>query len=496
VIPYASKALEIMGRKTDAYNVVQSDDIQMFRSENLEQFDAVCFNNTFGLEFKDPELRRSLMDFINSGRGIIGIHAAIDSFYDWPEAAAMLGGYPDGHPWTKDGTWTVRVDSPTHPLNFAFDDKNFKINDEIYRIKEPYGRDKVRVLLSLDMNDETNRGAEGIRPTDKDVPVSWIRSYGRGRVFYCSLGRNKHIWWNRAVLRHYLAGIQFAFGDIWVDTTSGLMLFYGPDASEAISEKELQRIAAAVPKKATVAPKKTRKLLVFTFCPGQWRHSSIPLTVKALELMGEKTGAFEMTQSEDMSIFQPEKLRQFDAVYLCNTTHIERVFEPEHRKALIDFVKAGKGLMGNHSAADNFDGWPEAAEMIGGNMLIHPWTDGGTWAVKVEDTKHPLTVGFKEKRFKLNEQIFSVGGPYSRDKVRVLLSLDMSDEVTADVMPEVKDVPISWIHNYGKGRVFYTTLGHNHHIFWNEAILKHYLDGIQFILGDLPCDTTPSNLVP
>ncbi len=75
------------------------------------------------------------------------------------------------------------------------------------------------MLVSLDMSDETNLAAKGVRFTDKDIPISWIRNYGNGRVFYSSFGHNKHIFWHPEILRHYLAGIQFALGDLEADTT-------------------------------------------------------------------------------------------------------------------------------------------------------------------------------------------------------------------------------------------------------------------------------------
>jgi len=101
----------------------------------------------------------------------------------------------------------------------AFEGKGFKINDEIYRTDPPlYSRDKQLVLMSLDMNDPATRNVNGFKPTDADTGISWIKTWGKGRVFYCSLGHNNHILWNRAILQHYLDGIQFAFGDYKVDT--------------------------------------------------------------------------------------------------------------------------------------------------------------------------------------------------------------------------------------------------------------------------------------
>ena len=53
------------------------------------------------------------------------------------------------------------------------------------------------------------------------------------------------------------------------------------------------------------------------------------------------------------------------------------------------------------------------------------------------------------------------------------------------------DYAATWVRSYGKGRVFYCSLGHDHDVFWNPAVLKHYCDGIQFALGGLKADTAP-----
>jgi len=223
-IPVGNKALEILGKKTGAFETVITNDMSVFQPAKLEQFDAVCFNNTTGLKLspeRTPELCESLMNFVKGGKGIVGIHAATDNFNDWPEAMEMMGGKFTGHPWGAEGTWAIKIDEPNHPLNNVFEGKGFKINDEIYRTEPPlYSRDKQLVLMSLDVNDPATRNVNGFKPTDADTGISWVKSWGRGRIFYCSLGHNDHIFWNPAVLRHYLDGIQFAFGDYKVDTKS------------------------------------------------------------------------------------------------------------------------------------------------------------------------------------------------------------------------------------------------------------------------------------
>jgi len=221
VIPYGAKALEIMGQKTGAFEVVQSVDMSVFKPESLAQFDAVCLNNTTQLKFGDnEELRRSLMDFVKSGKGIVGIHAAVDNFYDWPEAAEMMGGLFDGHPWGAADTVTVKIDEPEHPLCKAFGGKGFAVTDEIYQLKEPYCRANLRVLLSIDTA-KSDMNRQGIKRTDGDFAISWIHKFGNGRVFYCSLGHNAEIFRTPAILEYYLAGIQFALGDLDVDACSG-----------------------------------------------------------------------------------------------------------------------------------------------------------------------------------------------------------------------------------------------------------------------------------
>ncbi len=241
-IAYWDKVLQIMAQKTGAFSVVISSDMDVFKAENLKDFDAVCFNNTTALPFspeKTPDLCKSLMDFIKGGKGIIGIHAATDNFNQWPEAQEMMGGKFSGHPWTANGTWAIKIDEPNHPLMAPFAGEGFKINDEIYRTEPPlYSRSKQLVLMSLDLSDEaTQKQAE--KPTDADTGISWVKTWGEGRLFYCSLGHNHAVTWNPPVVEHYLRGIQFALGDLKVDPVRNL-------PSEIATEKEKGKISNGV----------------------------------------------------------------------------------------------------------------------------------------------------------------------------------------------------------------------------------------------------------
>jgi type 1 glutamine amidotransferase len=214
-IPYGNEALKEIGEKTGAYAADFSNDMAVFTSDNLKRYDGLLFNSTTKLAFTDPAQRQAVLAFVTSGKGLIGIHAATDNFYTWPEAAALIGGTFQSHPWHADAIEAVKVDDPVNPVAAAFGSKGFWINDEIYQITGLYDRSKQRELLSLDMPKAQNaRDPKDIVRQDHDFPISWIKSVdGGGRVFYCNLGHNKSIYWTPEVLQFYLAGIQFALGD-------------------------------------------------------------------------------------------------------------------------------------------------------------------------------------------------------------------------------------------------------------------------------------------
>jgi len=287
--------------------------------------------------------------------------------------------------------------------------------------------------------------------------------------------------------------------------TGGLEL---ADISQVISPEELQKIEAAVPAKATAVPKKPRKLLVFSLCTS-YVHSSIPYGKKVIQIMAKKTGAFEPTFTNDISVFEPDKLKQFDAVFLNNNSgelflpKDMNSLSPEEKKAakkrnaklqksLQNFVAGGKGLAAIHCAVWCFYSWPEYADIIGAVWVSHPWHE--KVSMKLDDPGHPLCAAFDGKGFDITDEIYVFTEPYSRDDVRVLFSLDMTKTKSKEKFKgkrDDNDYAQSWVKSYGKGRVFYSALGHDHDIFWNKAVLQHWLDGIQFALDDLPACTMP-----
>ena len=272
----------------------------------------------------------------------------------------------------------------------------------------------------------------------------------------------------------------------------------------AVNDEVIAKITKAMPKQATVKPARPRKLLVFTLCTG-FRHSSIPVCAKMLEIMGKVTGAFEATVTDDVSFFEPAKLQEFDGVFMDNTTGelfglrgrqgLDKLPAEEQdkqkrlRKSLLDFVSGGKGLAGSHAATDCSYAWKEYGEMIGGFFDGHPF---GRIRVKVDDPAHPVNAAFGGKDFDFQDEIYTFRNPYSRKKQRVLLSIDAGKTDVKRGKRADKDYALSWVKDHGQGRVFYCAFGHRHEVFWDPAILRHYLDGIQFVLGDLKADATPS----
>ena len=272
---------------------------------------------------------------------------------------------------------------------------------------------------------------------------------------------------------------------------------HNPNPAPATAE-QIALIQAALPKTAPAKPKKPRKVLVFWLCEGFF-HNAIPVGNKAMEMLGAQTGAFETVISDDPAMLRPENLNKFDAILFNSTSRLEETYgDPVLRKALLDFVNSGKGVVGIHAGADNFDFWPEAACMIGGVFQGHPWTSGGTWAVKLDEPKHPFNESFGGTGFLIRDEIYQFKSePYSRGKLRVLASLDMSNARNFKVrdpekLSEDLDIGITWYHEVGKGRAFYCSLGHNPDVYWNRAVLRHYLAGIQYALGDYPMDATAS----
>ncbi|MDB9741368.1 ThuA domain-containing protein [Akkermansiaceae bacterium] len=241
-IPTGKAAFSILGKETGAFETIISNDLSYFEPENIAQFDAICFLNTTGevflpkkkrkkkgdtsvspeltkeeelkLQERSDRLKESLMMHIKSGKGFIGIHSATDTFYKWPEYGEMIGAYFNGHPWTSKMDVSLKVSEAyvNDPLVAHLKGENLEFKEEIYEFKEAEVGGNAEVLIKLDP--ELNSFANAKRKDSKNVPISWTKMHGKGRVFYCSLGHNDEIFYNEKVLQHFLAGVQWAMGDL------------------------------------------------------------------------------------------------------------------------------------------------------------------------------------------------------------------------------------------------------------------------------------------
>ena len=266
---------------------------------------------------------------------------------------------------------------------------------------------------------------------------------------------------------------------------------------------ERQKIEAAIPAKATAAPRKARKLLIFDLNVGYGGHRSITTCNLAFTMMGENTGAFQTVISREPSVFKGENLRQFDAVFLNNT--VGNLFEdPTLRQSLIEFVYGGGGLMGVHGTSVAFTKWPGAIEdwpefgvMLGARGANHRASDEHVF-IKLDDAAHPVNQAFAGHSFDYRDEFFRVHEPYSRNRVRVLFSIDTekTDLQQGPAYGKIErpdnDYALAWVRQYGRGRVFYCTIAHNPYVFWDPKMLQFYLAAAQFVLGDLPAPTTAS----
>jgi len=231
--PHCALAVALMGEKTGAYVATVSSDPKVFSADGLKDYDAIVLANVY-LESKlyrvptdlKPEdkptyeaRQKALLDFVSSGKGIVGVHNAACTALGWPEYNQMIGGTHGGHAWLSPQSVPIKLDDPKHALNAAFGDAGFTINDDIYTFTAPYTRESLHVLLSVDA-DKAPQSMAAER-ADGDYPVSWARAQGSGSVFYTSLGHEPATFQEGKFLRHLLDGIQFALGDLQADASPG-----------------------------------------------------------------------------------------------------------------------------------------------------------------------------------------------------------------------------------------------------------------------------------
>lgn len=246
-IPHTSSVVKILGDKTEAYECVDSTDIEVFLPENLKQYDAVVLNNNcpdrkdrdmfrdvlvnkmdeHGGKYKEmpkaerealaKKLYESLVSYVADGGGLVLLHGAITNFAYSDEFSAMVGGSFDYHPPQEE--FAIVPVSSGHPLLKPFNEKPFVHYDEPYFMNRAYAELDFHPLLEIDMETLEPKARKVKGDPEGKLPryVAWVRSHKKGRVFFCSPSHNAQSFERPELLGFLLGGMQYAVGDLECD---------------------------------------------------------------------------------------------------------------------------------------------------------------------------------------------------------------------------------------------------------------------------------------
>ena len=210
--------IEKLGRETGLFDTWIRTDSQLITKQpvvaagrpitfkNLDYYDAIFFFGVREIELTDQQ-KADLLSFVkDDGKGFVAAHTASTAFFSWPEFGEMLGGRFDEHPWGITDA-TVVIEDPAFPAM-----KHFKptqvVKDEHYQTKD-FSREKIRVLASLDPK-SVDMNAPAVHHKDGDFPVAWAKNYGKGRVFYSTLGHAPEYWDTPQIQTMYLEAMKWA----------------------------------------------------------------------------------------------------------------------------------------------------------------------------------------------------------------------------------------------------------------------------------------------
>ena len=276
-----------------------------------------------------------------------------------------------------------------------------------------------------------------------------------------------------------------------------------------MTEEWLTKIEDMAPEKPRMEVDGKKKLLIFSLHTG-YEHWCIPHTQAVMKLLGEKSGAFEVNVTKDIHAFDKKSLKKYDAVILNNNCS-----KPDHRdlfrdelsevtdlddkerleKAkqlennLISYVKKGGGLMVLHGGVVMQNKSEAFGKMVGGSFDYHPKQQN--IQVKLVDPDHPLVNAFGGEGFEHVDEPYFFNNAYFDYNFKPLLYMDTNDleGLRETVDDHIKY--ISWIKTHGKGKIFYSSPSHNAQSFENPKLLQFFLDGMQYVTGDLECDDSP-----
>ena len=209
-------------------------------------------------------------------------------------------------------------------------------------------------------------------------------------------------------------------------------------------------------------------VLVFSKTTG-FRHDSIPSAIAALKKLGTDHG-FQVDATEDSTVFTDDNLKKYDLICFASTTGT--ILDDSQKKAMERFVESGKGWMGIHSASDTEYDWPWYGKLVGAYFRTHP-AGGQHVLVNIENRGNPSTNTLP--RFWVRPDEWYEWRENPRGKVTVLASLD-----EGFYKPDPQDHPIAWCHWQGKGRSWYTEMGHYKEAYSEKWYLEHLYGGLMW----------------
>jgi type 1 glutamine amidotransferase len=201
-IPVGKAAIQKLGME-HGFDVDTTTNAAHFTKENLQQYAAVMFLNTTG-DVLNNEQQQAFEQFINNGKGFVGVHAATDTEYEWPWYGNLVGAYFSDHPEQQEATLHVLNQNTIATKHLP---SEWKRKDEWYNFKW-MTKENVNVLISID---ETSYNA-GKGKMGKTHPMAWYHDFNGGRSFYTELGHTDESYAEPMYLQHLLGGIQYAMG--------------------------------------------------------------------------------------------------------------------------------------------------------------------------------------------------------------------------------------------------------------------------------------------
>ena len=272
-----------------------------------------------------------------------------------------------------------------------------------------------------------------------------------------------------------------------------------------IDEEFLAKIVSLAPDKAKIqAPK--RKLLVYSQHTGFY-HWTIPHNDELLKIMAKKSGAFEVHIAHDIDSFEKKNLKQYDAVIFnnCNPSGPKRdlfydllkmkssLSENEieakakiYQQNFMDYIAKGGGLFIMHGAITVQNNDKEFSRLTGGSFDYHPKQQ--KIHLKEVDKNHPLVAAFHGDGFTHVDEPYFFNNAYSEHNFRPLLYMESKDITGKRDQAHDDIVYLAWVKRHGKGRVLYSSMSHNIQSAYQTELLEFFLDGIQYVTGDLKCD--------